>query len=318
MLPSLEFDGDTDVIAAADKPASQHFFEVWKDMAVICDRHFILVYTILPDGPILPDPLLSLDDVAPGTFFGFDNGNLSHHLLSSGPSQQLSPNRSARTASLSPARSSPYPRSLSSASSRSSSQSAGAITSRTPASVETVVDLCRANVAGYNSGKQSRATYQHGTRSTSFCTLARNFYAMEGILADLHMLDAVLECPFSLPGSDGTVVSVTPAEVLKAHHWSKDTYHNKSSSYSAGKKVAARSWIGAPPDMEVASESAAMYRTYLGIRFAWQAGGPLNPVSGASVEPSKESTDPQEQYAAKLTQADLRKCKILIDQFTSL
>ncbi|KAJ7109547.1 hypothetical protein C8R43DRAFT_1139650 [Mycena crocata] len=210
MLPSLEFDGNTDVIAAADKPASQHF-EVWKDMAVICDRHFILVYTILPDGPILPDPLLLLDDPAVVT-----EPLVTDCIIIA---SAIFPIPSVTIFSLIPF----------------------------------FISVC----------KQSRATYQHGTRLTSVCTLAQKFYAMEGILADLHMLDAVLECPFSLPGSDGTVVSVTPAEVLKAHHWSKDTYHNKSSSYSAGKKVAACSWIDAPPDMEVASESAAMYRTYL-------------------------------------------------------
>ncbi|KAJ6629772.1 hypothetical protein B0H10DRAFT_2184130 [Mycena sp. CBHHK59/15] len=306
MFPTDDFDPQSDVPASIGNSTSvaSQLFEMWGAMGVVPGLHFILLYTLPPSQtiPISPRSMLSQSESGVGSLLTLREEDIFG---------QSPP--SAASGSSSPAF---LPAQSSSTSVQSHSSSTSPVT---PPTIDrkALIDLCSTKITGYD-GLQGKASFHKGIHTTPLVHLACNFYAMESILSGLSMDTVDLASPCTSIAHDGAEIMATPAQILEIHRWNATTFSHKRTAYSSAKLVAERSWRGDIPGILVflfccptglirildstMTEQFKMYTIYSGIKFAWRAGGPVDPLIGASQDPLAQSSDHGEKCAAGLKQ----------------
>ncbi|KAJ7026561.1 hypothetical protein C8F04DRAFT_1190373 [Mycena alexandri] len=339
MLPSEGFNPDTDILATrnSDNGVATAFFDTWEASGVVQESHLILVYIFSTPALLLPPPVVSRRNRQvdyPLPLARPWSSALSEYFTTPQSSPELHPfsdSPSVSSHSPSPPFGANYlaqetqflplipPHQLSPAftlesvaqpqlfpppdSNRTSQQDL-------PEPVD-LASFLTDKIPNYSS-MRDKAIFLAGSKAIQFPVLARRFYAMERILSALQL--PTKDSTRRFDAVDGTSLVVTALAVLKLHGWNGSTYSNKQGSYNSASLVAKRIWKGVVPTSS--DKDYDMYVTFLGIQFLWRKDGPLDPLLGASIDPSLTSLDEHERMAAQIKQAHLTRCTKLLSTYT--
>ncbi|KAJ7318080.1 hypothetical protein DFH08DRAFT_971556 [Mycena albidolilacea] len=305
MLPPAEFDGSLDVPAAISGTASS-FFDVWSAMGIVPESHFILIF-LIKSPTRFPSLLLPPDYDIPS----FESNVFFSPVTNEGGLEPPVFNKSTSTSSSASASPSRSTRSTRSSSRQSRSPSPYPSPSRKDGPQHnSISEICRAEICDFENLQAKAKSITKGDRSTPLALLARRFYAMEKIILGLGLDPGCQKSSRSFTLSSGQQVELTVGEVLDSNcfKWSFSTFSKKQTKYKLAKSIALRTW----KEEKSVDDNAEIYHIYLGIKFLWADNGPLALLGDL---PSSEAQG-EEGYAARLKEADLKKCSSIHDDYT--